>query len=105
MEYIAVYMTAETYDGYELTEFIHFPEIEYIAAQIFNVSSVSLLDILLNSMLISQAKLSPLHYRISEDKITFVFRVLHEYFLSVILLETNSKLFVTQRQSGYFTQK
>ncbi|MBD2510257.1 hypothetical protein H6G91_23690 [Nostoc muscorum FACHB-395] len=92
MESIAKKMLEETEYGYELKEFIKTEVVEEEAKQIFNVDSASIIDILLNSVLISQTQLSRKKYRASKDKITFSFRIFQEYFLACFLFQEEGKV-------------
>jgi hypothetical protein len=93
MEYVAEKMVVETDEGYELKEYIEFIEIEEETKRIFGVNSVALIDILLNSVLTSQANLCGFYYRSSKDRITFIFKIFHEYFLACILVRRKQKAF------------
>ncbi|MFM9267226.1 NACHT domain-containing NTPase [Tychonema sp. BBK16] len=93
MEYVASKMIAETDEGYELKEYLEFSDIENRILEIFNIKSASLIDILLNSALTSQANLSRSHYRSSRERVTFVFKVFHEYFLACSLVRNSKKCF------------
>lgn len=93
MEYVASKMVAENDKGYELKEYLEFSDVENRMLEIFSVKSASLLDILLNSVLTSQANLSRSHYRSSRERVTFVFKVFHEYFLACSLVRESKKCF------------
>lgn len=93
MEYISGKMVVETDEGYELKEYVEFSEIEEEPRKIFRVNSVALIDILLNSVLTSQANLSGFKYRSSKDRITFIFKIFQEYFLACLLVRRKQKSF------------
>jgi hypothetical protein len=93
MEYTADQMTGETDDGYDLKEYVEFSSIESLILKVFNIKSTSLVDILLNSALTSQANLSGSHYDASKGKITFIFKIFHEYFLACFLVRSQKRSF------------
>jgi DNA polymerase III delta prime subunit len=111
MEYVSERMVVETNEGYdlkdyydlkeydyyklkyELKEYVEFSEIQEEAKNIFKVNSVALIDILLNSVLTSQANLSGSEYRSSKDRLTFIFKIFQEYFLACILVRKKRKPF------------
>ncbi len=95
MESIAKKMLEETEYGYELKEFIKAEVVEEEAKQIFNVDSASIIDILLNSVLISQTQLSRKKYRASKDKITFSLEFSKQYFLACFLFQEKGKVDVS----------
>ena len=93
MEYVSERMVVETNEGYDLKEYVEFSEIQEEAKNIFRVNSVALIDILLNSVLTSQANLSGSEYRSSKDRLTFIFKIFQEYFLACILVRKKRKPF------------
>ncbi|MEG3958896.1 hypothetical protein [Microcoleus sp. herbarium2] len=93
MEYVSERMVVETNEGYDLQEYVEFSEIQEEAKNIFKVNSVALIDILLNSVLTSQANLSGSEYRSSKDRLTFIFKIFQEYFLACSLVRKKRKPF------------
>lgn len=84
MENIANSMTSKADGQYELSEFIDSVHVQKEAEKIFKISSAPILAILLNSVMVSQSQ-----HQMSNLKVTFAFRIFHEYFLACYLVRKN----------------
>jgi hypothetical protein len=86
MELVSRNMTIACDDGtFKLSDFTDCKEIEQAAAKIFQTDSVKIIDLLLNSVLTSHITLTRERYRSTKQRITFVFKILQEYFLACYL--------------------
>ena len=90
MELVSKDMTLGREDGtFVLQDLTDSQKVEEFAAKIFQVDRVRIIDVLLNSVLTSHATLTREKYRFTKQKITFIFKILQEYFLALFLVRNN----------------
>jgi|GEM_PF-3167409 len=90
MELVSKDMTLSREDGtFTLKDLTDSQKVEEIAAKIFQVDTVRIIDVLLNSVLTSHATLTREKYRSTKHKITFIFKILQEYFLALFVVRNN----------------
>jgi TIR domain len=86
MELVSKSMTIACDDGtFKLNDFTDYQEIEGVAAKVFQIDDVKIIDLLLNSLLTSHITLTRGRYRSTKQRITFIFKILQEYFLACYL--------------------